>query len=67
MSTGAVPAVLSTEDQEFFAREGYVMLPGFLDEAFNERLKGDVDRLMNDREEQRASHIVSYRELGLLT
>ena len=67
MSTGAVPEVLSTEDQEFFAREGYVMLPGFLDEAFNERLKGDVDRLMNDREEQRASHIVSYRELGLLT
>ena len=67
MSTGAVPEVLSTEDQEFFAREGYVMLPGFLDKAFNKRLKGDVDRLMKDREEQRASHIVSYRDLGLLT
>ena len=67
MSTEAVPAGLSAEDQDFFAREGYIMLPGFLEDDFNERLKEDVDRLMRDRQEGSESYLVGYRELGLLT
>ncbi len=67
MSTEAASVGLSAEDQEFFAREGYIMLPGLLEGAFNERLKEDVDRLMLDRQEKRESYLVAYRELGLLT
>lgn len=64
--TDASTAV-SAEDQEFFHREGYLVLPGFLDEDFNNRLMGEVDELMDHRAAKDHRLIVSYPEMGQLT
>jgi len=67
MDTMLSDDVLSEEDKAFFDREGYLMLPGFLDEPTRERLKTDVAELMQDREAKEDRLLVAYTELGLLT
>ncbi len=67
MEAAVTSTALSEEDQEFFHREGYLMLPGFLDVGHKERIKDDVDELMRDREAKEQRLLVSYKELGLLT
>jgi hypothetical protein len=67
MDAEAKDTALSAEDQEFFHREGYLMLPGFLEADYNERLKNDVDKLMQNRQAKDERFLVSYKEMGLLT
>ncbi len=51
-----------------FYQEGYLVLEGLLDENRNERIKRDVDRLMEDRKDPNKPAIpMRYPELGLLT
>ena len=67
MKTEPTTRPVSKEDLDFFHREGYLILPRFLDTEFNIRLRADVDQLMQDRERKRERLLVAYPELGLLT
>jgi hypothetical protein len=67
VDTKQVSAALSAEDQEFFHREGYLMLPGFIEDDYRERIKADVDQLMLDRQNKDERFLVAYKEMGLLT
>ena len=58
---------LSTEDAEFFHREGYLVLPGFIESDYNTRLIAEVDELMEHRQAEDHRLLVSYKEMGLLT
>ena len=64
MEAEVTNSALSEEDQEFFHREGYLLLPGFLDADYKERIKGDVDEMMRHREAKEQRLLVSYQELG---
>ena len=67
MSEAVTNESLGAEDAEFFHREGYLVLPGFIANDFNERLIVEVDELMRHREAGDNRLLVSYREMGLLT
>ena len=54
-------------DVEFFHREGYLMLPGFIESDYNARLMSEVDEMMTHRRADDHRILVSYREMGLLT
>jgi hypothetical protein len=58
---------LSAEDADFFHREGYLVLPDFIDADYNERLIREVDALMGHRKEKDHRLLVSYQEMGMLT
>jgi hypothetical protein len=60
-------AALSPEQEEFFHREGYVVLPSFFDPEHNGRLLAEVDELMQHRAAKDHRLIVSYPEMGRLT
>ena len=65
IETGA--AGLSAQQTEDFERDGYVVLGGFLEPAYNDRLIAEVDELMADRAGGAKPLLTSYREMGLLT
>ena len=67
MSDAVADESLGAEDAEFFHREGYLVLPGFIANDFNERLIEEVDELIRHREAGDNRLLVSYREMGLLT
>ncbi len=58
---------ISREDEGFFHREGYLVIPSFLKTEFNARLRTDLDQLMLDRKNKSERLLVGYPELGLLT
>ena len=58
---------LGAADIEFFHREGYLVLPGFIEPDFNARLIAEVDELIEDRKADDHRFLVSYKEMGLLT
>ncbi|NKB72260.1 MAG: phytanoyl-CoA dioxygenase [Candidatus Latescibacteria bacterium] len=58
---------VSPEDSEFFQREGYLILPSFIEPDYNARLIDEVDQLVEHRQAKERRHLVSYREMGLLT
>lgn len=58
---------ISAADAEFFHREGYLVMPGFIEADYNDRLIGEVDELMEHREAEDRRFLVSYKEMGLLT
>ena len=59
---------LTDEDICQFNHEGYLVFEGLLDDARNERIKRDVDQLMEDRKDPNKPAIpMRYPELGLLT
>lgn len=61
---------LSDEQIKHFEEQGYIMLPAFIDEDHQQRLRDDVDKLEDDRTKMRWDEVpflVSYDELGLLT
>tara|TARA_B100000809_G_scaffold219644_1_gene226929 strand:+ start:551 stop:1363 length:813 start_codon:yes stop_codon:yes gene_type:complete len=64
--TDAVPIVSDT-DQEFFHREGYLVLPGLIDADYNARLMTELDELIIHREADDRHMLVTYPEMGHLT
>ncbi|NRA39449.1 MAG: phytanoyl-CoA dioxygenase family protein, partial [Planctomycetes bacterium] len=53
-----------------FEEQGYIVLPNFLDEDHQQRLRNDVDAMTDERENvewHKQTPLVSYKELGLLT
>ena len=61
-------SLLTDEDIRQFNHEGYLVFEGLLDDSRNERIKRDVDQLMEDRKVPNKPAIpMRYRELGLLT
>jgi len=64
--TDAVPAV-SDADQEFFHREGYLVLPDLIDADYNARLIAELDALVQHRADKDHRMVVSYPEMGMLT
>ncbi|AWT59488.1 MAG: hypothetical protein DF168_00678 [Candidatus Moanabacter tarae] len=58
---------ISIEDESFFHREGYLVIPSFLNTEFNSCLRADVDQLMIDRADGSERLLVAYPDLGLLT
>ena len=58
---------LTRDDLERFNQEGYLVFEGAFDDDLNQRLKDDVDLMMEDRERGEKKMIMSYKELGLLT
>ena len=58
---------LNPQEVEFFQREGYLLLPEFIEPDFNARLIAEVDAMMAHRQADDHRLIVSYREMGLLT
>ena len=59
--------LITSEERQHFDEQGYIMLPGFIKEDHIAKLKSDVDRLVNDRDQKQAQFLVDYNELGLLT
>ena len=60
-------AGLSPHRTEEFRRRGYLILAGFLEPAYNDRLIAEVDALMADRAKGEQPLLTSRREMGLLT
>ena len=61
-------SALTDEDIRQFNQEGYLVFEGLLDDSQNERIKRDVDQLMEDRKKPNKPAIpMRCRELGLLT
>ncbi len=60
-------AIVSEAEQEFFHREGYLVLPGLIDTAFNNRLIAELDELVGHRQAKDHRMIVSYEQMGQLT
>jgi len=58
---------LSAADVKFFHREGYLILPSFIDSVYNARLIAEVDELLEHRQAEDHRFLVSYKEMGLLT
>ena len=59
---------LTDDDIRQFNHEGYLVFESLLDDCRNERIKRDVDRLMEDRKDPNRPAIpMRYPELGLLT
>lgn len=58
---------LKQDDLDRFDEEGYLVFEGLFDDDLNQRLKDDVDLMMEDRERGEKKMIMSYDELGLLT
>ncbi len=58
---------LTRDDLERFDEEGYLVFEGLFDDDLNQRLKDDVDLMMEDREQGERKMIVSYDELAMLT
>lgn len=57
-----------TEDQlKEFDEVGYLVFPGLFPDDLNQRLKDDVDLMMEDRARDEKKMIMSYDELGALT
>ena len=59
--------LVTEADQEFFHREGYLMLPALIDPDYNARLVAELDELMVHRAAKDHRMIVSYPEMGQLT
>lgn len=64
--TDASPAV-SDADQEFFHREGYLVLPDLIDTEYNTRLIAELDELVQHRADKEHRMVVTYPEMGMLT
>ena len=61
-------SALTDEDIRQFNHEGYLVFESLLDDRHNERIKRDVDLLMEDRKDPNKPAIpMRYPELGLLT
>ena len=61
-------SALTDEDIRQFNHEGYLVFESLLDDRHNERIKRDVDQLMEDRKDPNKPAIpMRYPELGLLT
>ena len=59
---------LTDKDIRQFNHEGYLVFESLLDDRRNERIKRDVDQLMEDRKDPNKPAIpMRYPELGLLT
>ena len=58
---------VSDADQEFFHREGYLVLPGLIDADYNTRLITELDEQIEHRQAKDHRMIVSYEQMGLLT
>lgn len=58
---------LTRDDLDRFDEEGYLVFEGLFDDDLNQRLKDDVDAMMEDRAKGENKMIMSYHELGLLT
>eukprot|EP01046_Picozoa_sp_COSAG06_P058475 COSAG06_NODE_11756_length_1468_cov_3.776005_5_plen_182_part_00 len=60
-------APLTPAQIDHFLVNGYVALPGFFPDDFNEAMKRDVDRLVDDRAAKQAAPLIaSYGTLGEL-
>ena len=60
-------APLTPEQIDHFLVNGYVALPGLFPEDFNDAMKRDVDRLVDDRAAKQAAPLIaSYGTLGEL-
>jgi len=58
---------ISPSEVDRFNEEGYLIFEGLFDRDLNERIKADVDQLMNDRQKGKQQILTTYPELGLLT
>lgn len=59
---------LTQDDTDQFNEEGYLVFEGLFDDDHNQRIKNDVDQLMEDRQDpDKDPVIIRYPELGLLT
>lgn len=59
---------LTQDDIDQFNEEGYLVFEGLFDDDHNQRIKDDVDQLMEDRQNPDIKKpIMAYQELGLLT
>ena len=58
---------LTEADLEEFEETGYLVFEGLFDDDLNQRLKGDVDLMMEDRAQGEKRLVMSYDELGALT
>ena len=58
---------MTLEDEQFFHREGYLVLEGVIEQEYNARLIREVDVLIEDREKEDQRLLVSYPEMGMLT
>ena len=67
MSDAVPNQSLSPAEAEFFHREGYLVLPAFIEPDYNARLIDEVDELTEHRQAKDRRDLVSYREMGLLT
>lgn len=65
--SSSTSAQLSEDQEKFFHREGYLVLPSFLEMDYDGRLIREVDELVIDRMNHDHRLIVSYSEMGLLT
>jgi hypothetical protein len=61
------PVLVSEADQEFFHREGYLVLPELIDTDFNIRLISELDELVGHRQANDRRMIVAYEQMGQLT
>ena len=61
-------STLTDEDIRQFNHEGYLVFEGLLDDRHNQRIKRDIDQLMEDRGNPNKPAIpMRYPDLGLLT
>ena len=67
VTPSSAPDLVSEADQEFFHREGYLVLPSLIDSDFNTRLVNELDELVLHRQAKDHRMIVSYEQMGLLT
>lgn len=58
---------LTQDDVDRFNEEGYLVFEGLFDNALCQRIKTDLDQLMDDRAKGERPMLMRYRELGLLT
>ena len=59
---------LTQDEIDQFNEDGYLVFEGLFDDDHNQRIKSDVDKLMEDRKHSNEEHIImGYPELGLLT
>jgi ectoine hydroxylase-related dioxygenase (phytanoyl-CoA dioxygenase family) len=65
--TASSDASVSEADQEFFHREGYLVLPELIEPDYNTRIKAELDELVEHRAAKDHRLIVTYPEMGKLT
>jgi ectoine hydroxylase-related dioxygenase (phytanoyl-CoA dioxygenase family) len=58
---------LTQQQLDTFNADGFLVFEHFFEPAHNQRIKDDVDRMMNDIDAGERKAIMGYRELGMLT